>query len=113
MKGYNTITWPQLYSVDYDFSAIYRQIQTDTLSTTDYFLKDTLLYNLGQLCVSTEERQHKLIWETHYNKTVGHFGVAKTLVILQKYFYYPSLKSDVNNYIRSCVVCAIAKPPNR
>ena len=81
-------------------------------STIDYFLKDTLLYKLGQLCVPTDEHQQKLIWDVHYSKTAGHFGVAKTLVILQKYFYWPSLKSDVNKYIRSCVICAIAKPPN-
>ena len=87
MHGYGTTTWPQLYSVDYDFYAIYRHIQTDTLSTTEYFLKDTFLYKLGQLCVPTSVHRHKLIWDAHYNKNAGHFGVTKTLVILEKYFY--------------------------
>ena len=36
----------------------------------------------------------------------------KTLIILQKYFYWNSLKYDVNKYIQSCVVCSIAKPLN-
>ena len=57
MQGYNTTTWPQLYSLDCDFSVIYRQLQTDKLSTTDYFLKDTFLYKLGQLCVPTDEHR--------------------------------------------------------
>ena len=52
MQGYDITTWPQLYLVDYDFSTIYRQLETDKLSTTAQFLKDTLLYKLGQLCVS-------------------------------------------------------------
>ena len=56
--------------------------------------------------------QKNLIWDVHYSKTTGHFGVAKTLVILQKYFYYPSLKYEVIKYILSCMVCAIAKPSN-
>ena len=43
MEGYDTTTWPQLYSIDCDLFTIYRQLQTDMLSTTDYFLKDTLL----------------------------------------------------------------------
>ena len=90
-------------------STIYQQLQTDTLSTTNYFLKDTLLYKLGQLCVPTNEHRQKLIWDAHHIKTVGNFGVTKTLIILQKYFYLPSLKSDVDSYIRSCVVCSIAK----
>jgi hypothetical protein len=34
----------------------------------------------------------------------GHFGV------LQKYFYWPKLRQNVNKYIRSCTACAIAKP---
>ena len=42
MQGYDTTTWPQLYSVECNFSRIYRQLQTDKLSTADYFLKDTL-----------------------------------------------------------------------
>ena len=113
MQGYDTTNWPQLYSVDYDFSTIYQQLHTETLSTTDYFLKDTFLYKLGQLCVLTSENKKNLVWDVHYKKNAGHFGVVKTLVILQKYFYWPSLKSDVNKYIRSCVVCAIAKPSNR
>ena len=82
----------------------------ENISTTDYFLKDTLLYNLVQLCVPTGEHRQKLIWDMHYSKTSWHFGVTKTLVILQKYFSCPSLKSDVNKYIQSCVVCTIAKP---
>ena len=82
MHGHDTTAWPQLYSVDYDFDAIYRQLQDDMLSTTKYFLKDTLLYNLGQLCVLVVENRQKLICDVHYSKIVGHFGVAKTLVIL-------------------------------
>ena len=82
MQGYDTTNWPQLYSVDCDFFAIFRQIYADTLSTTDYFLKDTFLYKLGQLCVPTGEHRHKLIWDAHYSKIAGHFGVAKTLVTL-------------------------------
>ena len=83
------------------------------LSTTNYFWKPTLLYTLGQFCVPTCDHRYQITWDMHYSKTAWHFGVSKTLVILQKYFYWPSLKTDVNRYIRSCVVCAISKPPNQ
>ena len=96
MQVYDTTTSPQLYLVDCDFSTIYRQLQTDTMSTTNYFLKDTFLYNLVQLFVPTGEHQQNLIWYAHYNKTARHFGVATTFVILQKCFYWTSLKSNVN-----------------
>jgi hypothetical protein len=31
------------------------------------------------------------------------------VVVLQKHFYWPKIQQDVSKYIRSCIVCAIAK----
>jgi hypothetical protein len=39
-----------------------------------------------------------------------HFDVEETVAMLQKHFYWPKLRRDVNKYIRSCNACAIAKP---
>ena len=41
---------------------------------------------------------------------VGDFGVEKTVVILQKHFYWKKLRQDVSKYIRSYTACVIAKP---
>jgi hypothetical protein len=40
---------------------------------------------------------------------VGHFGLDKTMVILQKHFYWPKHRQDVINYIRYCTSCDISK----
>jgi hypothetical protein len=61
------------------------------------------------LYVPTSERE-KIIWEAHYSRMVGHFGVDKIVVILQKHFYWPKLRQDINKYIISCNSCAISKP---
>ena len=50
-----------------------------------------------------------MIWEAHYSRAVGHFGVEKTVAVLHKYFYWPNLRQDVGKYIRSCTVYAISK----
>ena len=50
-----------------------------------------------------------MIWEVHYSRVAGHFGVEKTVAVLQKYFYWPNLRQDVGKYIRSCTACAIAE----
>jgi hypothetical protein len=68
-----------------------------------------LLCHLGHLCVPTSEHAN-MIWESHYSQMAGHFGMEKTMVILQKHFYWPKLRQDVNKYIRSCTSCAISKP---
>jgi hypothetical protein len=51
-----------------------------------------------------------MIWEAHYSRVIGHFGMEKTMVILQKHFYWPKLQQEVSKYIRYCTSCAIAKP---
>jgi hypothetical protein len=51
-----------------------------------------------------------MIWESHYNRVAGHFGVEKTLVVLQKYFYWPKLRQYISKYIRSYTSCSIDKP---
>jgi hypothetical protein len=40
----------------------------------------------------------------------GHFGMDKMVVVIKKHFYWLKLQEDVNKYIRSCTICAIAKP---
>jgi hypothetical protein len=52
----------------------------------------------------------KLIWEAHYSRVAGHFGIEKTVVVLQKHFYWPKLRLDVSKYIISCISCSISKP---
>jgi hypothetical protein len=39
--------------------------------------------------------------------------VEKTVVMLQKHFYWPKLRQEVNKYIRSCTAYAIAKPTTK
>jgi hypothetical protein len=51
-----------------------------------------------------------MIWEAHYNRVAGHFGVEKTVVVLHKHFYWPKLQQDVSKYIRSCTSYVISKP---
>jgi hypothetical protein len=50
-----------------------------------------------------------MIWEAHYSRMAGHFGVEKTVAMMQRYFYWPKLRQEIDKYIRFCIVCAIAK----
>jgi hypothetical protein len=79
------------------------------VNVTDFHIQDGLLCHLGHLYVPTSERA-MLIWEAHYNRMAWHFGVEKTMVVLQKHFYWPKIQQDVNKYIGSCIACVIAKP---
>ena len=43
----------------------------------DYYIKDKLLYNFGNLCIPQTERVN-IIREAHTSLISGHFGVSKT-----------------------------------
>jgi hypothetical protein len=105
--GHEASEWPQIYQQDPDFATTYQLLGTG--ETVTYFhIQDKLLFHLGHLFVPTREHE-KMIWEAHYSRVVGHFGVEKIVVVLQKHFYWRKLRQDVSKYIRSCTSCAISK----
>jgi hypothetical protein len=105
--GHEAFDWPQIYQQDLDFATTYQLLGTGT-TITDFHIQDELLCHMGHLCVPTSECA-KMIWEAHYSRVAGHFGVVKMVVVLQKHFYWPKIQQDVSNYIRSCIAYVIAK----
>ena len=79
----------QLYASDPDFATTYQTVSKGTLVSI-FYLQDGLLCHLGYLCIPSSEGA-KLIWEAHYSRVARHFGVDKTVAVLQKYFYWPKL----------------------
>jgi hypothetical protein len=53
----------------------------------NFHLQDGLLCHLGHICVPSSE-QAMLIWEAHYSRVAGHFGIENIVLILQKHFYW-------------------------
>lgn len=43
------------------------------------------------------------------SKMAGHFGFVKTLHLIKRQFWWPSLKKYIESYITSCLVCTAAK----
>ena len=78
----------------------------------DYTIRDGWLYKLDRLCVQQSEDSLILIREAHAS-SCGHFGTAKTILNLQRHFYYPALPKQVEKFIRTCSLCSQSKPSNR
>ncbi len=49
----------------------------------------------------------------HDHKLSGHLGIRKTYDQLLKHFFWPSMKSDVAKFCKSCHACQIAGKPNQ
>jgi hypothetical protein len=109
--GHETSGCPQLYEIDPDFATTYQMLGANAV-VDNFHLQDGLLCHLVHICVPSIEGV-KMIWEAHYSRVAVHFGVEKTMVMLQKHFYWSKLRQEVIKYIRSCTACAIAKPTTK
>jgi hypothetical protein len=70
--------------------------------------KEALL-NTKELDLALPSSIFSLLQESHGGRLMGHFGVAKTLTILQGHFYWPHLKRDVERICGRCVTCRQTK----
>jgi hypothetical protein len=109
--NHETSGWLHLYEIDLDFSTTYQLLGANSV-VANFHLQYGLLCRLGHIYVPSSEHT-KMIWNAHYSQVVGHFGIKNIVEVLQKHFYWPKLRQDVDNYIRSYTTCTIAKPTTK
>ena len=51
----------------------------------------------------------ELISRHHDDSLAGHFGIKKTRELLSRKYYWPTLRRDVDDYVRGCDVCLASK----
>ncbi len=109
--------WKDMYATDPVFGEIWEALQHPTVINQtpflDYTIRDGWLYKLNQLCVPQSDDRLILIREAHASSCGGHFGTAKTILNLQRHFYWPALPKQVEKFIRACSLCSQSKPSNR
>ncbi|XP_069593719.1 uncharacterized protein [Ranitomeya imitator] len=64
----------------------------------------------GKTFVASEDKKRVLLWG-HSSKLAGHAGVKKTLSLIARHYWWPSLRQDVRDFIASCPSCAKNKVP--
>ena len=56
----------------------------------------------------------KLVLEgTHNSPLGGHVGIKKTLELIQRHWYWPGLRTDVEQYVKQCDACQRNKVSNQ
>lgn len=65
-----------------------------------------------QVVVPKPYRLHALS-VAHEHELSGHVGIRKTYDSLLKHFFWPSMKSDVAKFCKSCHACQLAGKPNQ
>ena len=63
----------------------------------------------NRLCIPNCSIWDLLVRKSHGGGLMGHFGVAKSLGVLQEHFYWPHMKRDVERIYRRFITCRQAK----
>ena len=80
----------ELYATDHDLGEEYELCEKST--NGKYFRHDGFLYRENKLCMPNYSVRELLVKESHGGGLMGHFGVTKTLAVLQEHFYWPHVK---------------------
>ena len=95
------------YLTDEDFAQIYDQVKQGT-PISPYSLKEGFLMFGSRLCI-TKTLREKVMQECHEPPYAGHRGVQATIQGMEIYFYWPTMRQDINDYISKCLVCQQVK----
>lgn len=70
---------------------------------------NVLLYN-GLVYVPPKDTLRRKVLDAHHDTPfAGHPGQAKTLELITRNYWWPSIKKDVQHYVQTCVVCQRTK----
>jgi RNase H-like domain found in reverse transcriptase/Integrase zinc binding domain len=75
-------------------------------------IQDGILFHNDLIYVPDDDSlKLRLLRAHHDDPLAGHFGTTRTLELLTRNYYWPSMRKYVKEYIRSCDVCQRSKPP--
>lgn len=103
----------ELYETDSNFKEAFEPCKNPVLmdrsKLLDYFLQDGLLFKINQLCIPNCSVRENLIKEKHSGGLAGHFSVEKTYEQLNRFYFWPKMKSEVEKYVKTCKICQYVK----
>ncbi|MCO5567329.1 hypothetical protein L7F22_021019 [Adiantum nelumboides] len=73
-----------------------------------FTLQDGYLLHGNRLCI-THSLREKVMFESHAPPYAGHRGIQTTMKAIETYFYWPTMKGDIQDYVSKCVVCQKTK----
>ena len=95
------------YADDEDFARIFDQL-VNGQQHEHYLLRDGFMMMHGRLCVTRPLRQ-KVMTESHSPPYSGHRGIDPTVKAVETFFYWPTLRRDVDAFVRQCLICQKVK----
>lgn len=117
-----TPEWEGKKVVDPWYLELYKNVEDQPESNPDFVIFDGRLYYHGhqkvetgaraKLVVPLESRKTLLI-ENHDKPHAGHLGFYKTYNRMRRFYFWPTLRKDVEKYVRGCETCQVFKTERR
>jgi len=102
----------QEYKDDEFYSDTYNQLNSEnkdaSIKLKDFSISNSFLLFKNKIYVPPKCRS-SILNICHDSPSAGHFGIKKTINLINRDFWWPSLQSDVKDYIRSCEICSRSK----
>jgi hypothetical protein len=103
----------ELYRDDSYFKDAYEACENpslrDRIQWIEYLIQDGLLLKGNQLCIPKSSMRENLLKENYSGGLVGHFGHDKAFVKLKKLYYWPGMRTYMQNFVNTCRSCQHAK----
>ncbi|XP_021751460.1 uncharacterized protein LOC110717130 [Chenopodium quinoa] len=90
----------EYYKGDDDFSTLIERCSKGSVGS--YMLQDGFLFKGNRLCLPKCSIRELVVREAHGGGIAGHFGITKTLTMLQEHFYWPKMLADVQLVASRC-----------
>ena len=96
-----------LYTTDEDFGELYDICLQHPKD--DFMIQDGFLFRGTNLCIPKGGTRELYIREIYSGSLIGHYGENKTLSILREHYYCPRMSKDVQDILKRCATCQVAK----
>ncbi|XP_060183112.1 uncharacterized protein LOC132613073 [Lycium barbarum] len=106
LLGFESIK--SMYEHDHKFKSI-REDLVSREQVEKYQWHDDYHFKNGRVCIPMSSWRELLIRETHCRGLMGHFGVDKTLGIIEEQLFWPKMRRDVMQFCGACLECKRAK----
>lgn len=65
----------------------------------------------GQLVVP-KSKINIILYNHHDEPTAGHYGIERTTNRITPHYYWPKMRADIAQYVKTCIECKRYKPTN-
>ena len=99
--------WIQEYLADPEIWLHYFQDNSEPKPDTN--LNKGFIW-VGDRILVPQSKTLEIIALFHSSRLVGHFGLTKTIDLINRKYTFPELKEQVKNFIQACDICQRMKP---